>query len=100
MKKITFYIGSYDKDTKKQELLNYKFYELFDFLFECYTLQHASGRYKHYNGIIVSEQTFIVSQVIEDNKRIDDFKSVIETLKLNLNQESIMVELDNQVYFL
>ena len=41
MIKVTYYVGSWDKDTCKKELLDRDFYKVFDKLFDNYTLQEA-----------------------------------------------------------
>lgn len=97
MIKVTYYIGTCDKDTCKKELLDRDFYKVFDELFGNYTLQKAQGVYTmQETGTVVKENTFIVTTLMEqdDVKTVNDLKiyNNAETLKNKLNQESILVE--------
>lgn len=106
MIKVTYYIGTCDKDTCKKELLDRDFYKVFDELFGDYTLQRAQGVYTMQDtGIVVKEDTFIVTTFIEENdiKAVNDLKiyNNVETLKDRLNQECILVEVSKpEVMFL
>lgn len=90
MKKlITFYIGTLDKYTLKQELsINY-FKQVLDKTFDCYTLSKCYGRYKYNNGIIANELTLKVEYVDYDNTL--DVQKTCTSLKKKFNQECIMV---------
>lgn len=98
MIKVTYYVGTNDKDTLKQELSDRDFYKVFDKLFSNYTLQKAQGVYTmQETKTVVKEDTFIVTTLVEESdiKAIDDLKvyNNAETLKNKLNQESILVEI-------
>lgn len=95
MIKVTYYVGTCDKDSCKKELLDRDFYKLLDELFVNYTLQKAQGVYTMQdNGTVVKEDTLIVTTFIE----LNDFKATneivfnnVQILKDKLNQESILV---------
>lgn len=97
MIKVTYYIGTYDKDTNKKELLDRDFYKVFDELFINYTLQKAQGVYTmHDTGTVVKEDTFIVTDILDNNfdgKTKQYIKDNCDILKEKLNQESILVEI-------
>ena len=96
MIKVTYYVGTYDKNTCERELLYCQFVKCFDKLFTNYTLQNAQGVYTMKNtGIVVKEFTFIVTTFIEEDNNKDVNKTVLDNvqiLKDKLNQESILVE--------
>lgn len=106
MIKVTYYVGTYDKDTCKKELLDRDFYKVFDELFVNYTLQKAQGVYTmQHNGTVVKEDTFIVTTFVDENddKELSDYKiyNNVEIMKNILNQESIFVEICNpEIMFL
>ena len=97
MIKVTYYVGTCNKDTCENELLDRDFYKVFNELFGNYTLQKAQGVYTmRDSGTVVKEDTFIVTTLLEPN----DFKAIneivfdnIQILKDRLNQESILVEI-------
>lgn len=100
MIKLTYYIGTCDKDTCKKELLDRDFYKVFDELFGNYTLQRAQGVYTMKNtGTVVKEDTFIVTTFFDDYTEITEnkLKQLIlqncNVLKDRLNQESILVKI-------
>lgn len=106
MIKVTYYVGTYSKDTCEKELLDRDFYKVFDELFSNYTLQKVQGVYTmRDSGTVVKEDTFIVTTFVEENniKTVNDLKiyNNVETLKDKLNQESILVEITKpEVMFL
>ena len=96
MTTIKLYIGLNDKDTHKQRHSNIIFkdiiYEcLFDYDYNAFSCQLIDGVYRHTDGTVVSENTFVIT--LCDNV-IDYYKlqNLINTLKNELNQECIMVE--------
>lgn len=97
MIKVTYYIGSSDKDTCKKELLDVQFVKVFDELFVNYTLQIAQGVYTmHDTGEMVRENSFIITTFIDDCIDVilkQAIKFNCDTLKEKLNQESILVEI-------
>lgn len=98
MIKITYYVGTCDKDIYKKELLDKDFYKVFDTLFEDYTFQKAQGVYTMQDtGTVVKEFTFIVTTFIDECTEIALRQHVqrnCDTLKDKLNQESILVEIN------
>lgn len=94
MNKYIFYVGTFDKDTFKREKKFSEFKQVFDKVFEVYTLQQAQGRYvMQSNGKVISEPTFIVTYFIDDEDM--DLHWIADILKGELNQESILIEFDN-----
>ena len=94
MKKYTFYVGTFDKDTFKREKKFSEFKQVFDRAFEMYTLQQAQGRYiMQSNGKVISEPTFIITYFSDDDNI--DLHRIADILKGELNQESILIEFDN-----
>ena len=94
MNKYTFYVGTFDKDTFKREKKFCEFKQVFDRVFEIYTLQQAQGRYiMQSNGKVISEPTFIVTYFVNDDDM--DLHRIADILKGELNQESILVEYNN-----
>lgn len=94
MNKYTFYVGTFDKDTFKREKKFSEFKQVFDKVFETYTLQQAQGRYvMQSNGKIISEPTFIVTYFVDEEEV--DLHRVADILKSEFNQESILIEFDN-----
>lgn len=94
MNKYTFYVGTFDKDTFKREKKFSEFKQVFDRVFEMYTLQQAQGRYvMQSNGKVISEPTFIVTYFVDDKEV--DLHRIADILKGELNQESILIEFDS-----
>lgn len=93
MTTINFYIGKFDKLTHKQKLSN-------EFILNAihkiltkhnvlgYTVTSCKGCYTHTNGAIVREPSYKVTIC---NMELP-IKQVCNELKLQLNQESILVE--------
>ena len=105
MIKVTYYIGTNDKDTYEKELLDRDFYKVFDELFSEYSLQKAQGVYTmRSSGTVVKEDTFIITTFIEVHS-VETLKQHIQhncsILKDKLNQESVLVEICNpEIMFL
>ena len=94
MKKYTFYVGTFDKDTFKREKKFSEFKQVFDRVFAMYTLQQAQGRYiMQSNGKTISEPAFIVTYFVDDDDV--DLNRIADILKGELNQESILIEYNN-----
>lgn len=107
MIKVTYYVGTNDKDTLKPELCKRDFIKLFDELFKDYTLVEGVGKFTNRNNVITEELSLIVTTLVDE----DDIQTInglkikilnnVETLKDRLNQESILVEVSKaQVMFL
>lgn len=95
MSTTNIYIGLNDKDSHKQKHSNliYK-----DIIIECFmdygienlSIQLIDGIYKHLDGTIVSENTFKITLCNYEDEY--NLRNLVNTLKLELNQECIMVE--------
>lgn len=102
MTTINFYIGKFDKLTHKQELsneyiLNAIHKSLTKREVSGYTVTSCKGCYTHTNGTIVREPSYKVT-VCDVPINI---KQICNELKLQLNQESILVEVyDSTVQFI
>lgn len=108
MIKVTYYVGTRDKDTCENELSCREFFKVFDELFINYTLQKAQGVYTMKDtGRTVKEFTFIVTTLVDE----DDIKTTnrlkikilnnVEKMKDVLNQETILVEISKpEIIFL
>lgn len=93
MTTINFYIGKFDKLTHKQELsneyiLNAIHKTLRSYGVSGYTVASCKGCYTHDSGAIVREPSYKVTVCDIDLP----VKQVCNELKLQLNQESILVE--------
>lgn len=100
MIKVTYYVGTNDKDTCEKELLNRDFFKVFDELFINYTLQKSQGVYTMKDtGRTVKELTFIVTTLVNEddigttNRLKIKILNNVEKMKDVLNQESILVEI-------
>lgn len=95
MIKVTYYIGTNDKDTLQRKLDDISFTHMFDSVFKDYTLQIADGRFTNKNSQVTLEKSFIVTTFIEIYT-VAALKQHIQhncsILKETLNQESILVE--------
>ena len=104
MIKVTYYVGTNDKDTLKPRLCKRDFIKLFDKLFKDYTLVEAIGRFTNKNNQTTEELSLIVTTFIDNctettlRQRV---KYNCSILKDKLNQESILVEITKpEVIFL
>ena len=94
MNKYILYVGMNDKDTHTQNINTLSAREIImntitGIGLDGATVSEAVGIYKHEDGTIVTEQTLRVEILFANDKQI---KSICETLKQVLNQESIAVE--------
>ena len=102
MTTINFYIGKFDKLTHKQELSNeYILNAIHKTLTKHgvlgYTVTSCKDCYTHTDGTIVREPSYKVTVC---NTPIN-IKQICNELKLQLNQESILVEIfDSTVQFI
>ena len=94
MKKTTFYIGLFDKDTKAQKISTLEAADLVTRLvlgvgYAGATISESVGIYTHANGEIVKEPSLRVEILdavdAKDAQLAQDFKKI-------LNQESILKE--------
>lgn len=90
MKQYKFYIGTCDKIELVKKLPDREFIQAFDFVFDNYTIERATGRYTmKETGTVVDEETFIVTVFNDFTEQ--ELKNVCNYLKNILNQESILV---------
>lgn len=95
MIKVTYYIGTCDKDTLKPELYKSDFVKLFDEVFKDYTLTEGMGRFTNRRGATTEELSLIVITFIEVDNVValkQHIQHNCSILKEKLNQESILVE--------
>ncbi len=97
IEKYTLYVGLNDKDTKTQiittEESRYIIQSiLLNLNISGYTIYNGVGLYKHDNGAITKEETFIIELIYID---INTVNQAIEGLKKALNQESILLQVQN-----
>lgn len=95
MKKYTLYVGLNDKDTKTQLIDTNKAMEMVQFILlnkvDGATIFQAQGLYKHNNGSFVVENTLRIELLFVEHETV---KSIVNTLKDVLNQESIAVQVE------
>jgi hypothetical protein len=93
IRKSVFYIGCNDKETMKQEITSDKIQEtiLTTFLekYQGFTILPCQGVYTMESGQVVIEKSF---QVIVYFSNEQDDCEICESLKKQLNQESIAIE--------
>ena len=93
MQKHTLYVGLFDKDTKAQRFTTLEAYKVAETVVLNYaggaTISEACGIYKHDDGTVVTEPSLRIELAGLDAVTI---KTIIDGLKLSLNQESVMVE--------
>lgn len=93
MEKYTLYLGLNDKDTKVQKIATVEAYKIVTNIlmkdFEGATIFEATGIYKHENGTFFKETTLRIEIMFANENKI---KSLVNTLKLVFNQESIAVQ--------
>ena len=66
MIKVTYYVGTNDKDTLKPKLCKRDFIKLFDELFKNYTLVEAIDRFSNRNNQTVEELSLIATTFIDE----------------------------------
>ena len=96
MKKITLYCGLNDKNTKTQLIDTLEAFKIASNICCAYcdgaTIFNATGIYKHYDGTIIIENTLRIELIDVTD---DALKSIIQSLKIALNQESILKQTQN-----
>lgn len=90
---VIYYIGTKDKDTKDYQLtdefINQVIIDEFSKEYPLgFTITYGTGYYKHNNGDVVTEKTYIVT--ILDSMTVN--YNLIDILKEKLNQECIGVQ--------
>lgn len=91
MKKITFYIGLQDKDTKT-ELIKYdEACKIIANRLVLFTIQKAQGCYQYIDGSLCFENTLIVT--VFENYSDEYIKVLVNNFKLDFKQECIGLEI-------
>lgn len=99
---VIYYIGTKDKDTKDYKLTDefIKQTIIDEFSYEYpngFTITTGIGYYKHDNGDVVTEKTYIITALDSIGINFD----LIDILKEKLNQESIGIqEITDDVMFI
>ena len=93
---VNYYIGTKDKDTKDYKLTDEFIKQtIIDEVTKQYpngfTITEGTGYYKHNNGEVVTEKTYIVTVLNE----VFVNKDLTNSLKEKLNQECIAVQVLN-----
>ena len=93
---VNYYIGTKDKDTKDYKLTDEFIKQtITDEVIKQYpngfTITEGTGYYKHDNGEVVTEKTYIVTVLDEVFVNVD----LTNALKEKLNQECIGVQVVN-----
>lgn len=91
-KKYILNVGLNDKDTKIQKIDSIEAYKIVENTLlnnglNGYTIYQGKGLYKHENGEITQENTLIIEVLFATD---DIINKIIKILKLVLNQESIL----------
>ena len=93
MKKITFYIGLQDKDTKTQLIKYNEACKIIANRLNLFTIQQAQGCYQYYDDSLCNENTLIVT--VFENYSDNYIKVLVNNFKLDFNQECIGLEIVN-----
>lgn len=93
MKKITFYIGLQDKDTKTELIKYEEACKIIANRLELFTITKAQGCYKYEDNSLCSENTLIVT--VFESYSDNYIKVLVNDFKLDFNQECIGVEIVN-----
>ena len=93
MKKITFYIGLQDKDTKTELIKYEEACKIIANRLELFTITKAQGGYQYNDGSLCIENTIIVT--VFENYSDAYIKVLLDNFKLDFNQECIGVEIVN-----
>lgn len=93
MKKITFYIGLQDKDTKTELIKYEEACKIIANRLELFTITKAQGGYQYSDGSLCLENTIIVT--VFENYSDSYIKVLANNFKLDFNQECIGVEIVN-----
>ena len=91
MKKITFYIGLQDKDTKTELIKYNEACKIIANRLDMFTIQKAHGCYQYADGSLCFENTLIVT--VFENYSNEYIKVLVNNFKLDFNQECIGLEI-------
>jgi hypothetical protein len=93
MNKYTLYVGLNDKDSKVQLISTLEAYKMINNVLLQYvdgaTIYEARGIYKHDDGTFTTENTLRIELLFVERETV---KTIVDTLKKMLNQESIAVQ--------
>ena len=93
MKKITFYIGLQDKDTKIELIKYNEACKIIANRLNLFTIQQAQGCWQYDDGSLHSENSLIVT--VFENYSDNYIKVLVNNFKLDFNQECIGLEIVN-----
>ena len=93
MKKITFYIGLQDKNTKTELIKYEEARKIIANRLELFTIQKAQGGYKYDDNSLCLENTIIVT--VFEGYSDNYIKVLANNFKIDFNQECIGVEIVN-----
>lgn len=100
MKKATFYIGLNDKTTKKQVVTTkqamVQVQKLSSTIFWWATISPSLWVFMHENGEIVKENSIRLEVYDFGDLTKWNIETFVNTLKQDLNQESILVEIEDK----
>lgn len=90
MRKITLYVGLFDKDTHTQLINTLDAYRVVSNIVPDCTITEGRGKYTHQDGSIVIEPTLIVEMLhFGDNFDKSYYTKLGDKIKVALNQESV-----------
>lgn len=93
MRRITFYIGLQDKNTKTELIKYEEACKIIANRLELFTITKAQGGYKYNDGSLCLENTLVVT--VFENYSDSYIKVLVNNFKLDFNQECIGVEIVN-----
>ena len=96
MIKVTYHVGTNDKNTLRPELCKKDFIKVFDKLFKDYTLVETIGRFTNRNNETMEELNLVITTFIDECTEAtlkQHAQHNCSILKDKLNQKSILVEI-------
>lgn len=101
MQTINFYVGTLDKDTLKREVTDKEVVNVLGACLDNYTVEKTAGVYTmqsgEYAGETIVEDTFKVTILCQTDWSNAKINNVCCFIKHMLNQESVAVEVYNNV---
>ena len=90
MRKITLYVGLFDKDTHTQLINTLSAYQVVSNIVPDCTITEGKGKYTHIDGSVVIEPTLIV-EILHFGENFDKeyYTKLANKIKVALNQESV-----------
>lgn len=90
MRKITLYVGLFDKDTHTQLFNTLDAYRVVSNIVPDCTITEGRGKYTHVDGTVVIEPTLIVEMLhFCDSFDKGYYTKLADKIKVALNQESV-----------